>query len=387
MTALMNILVITDFFPHPFRPHEGIFVWEQVKELSKRHTIAVISPRMAYPPFRRYKTYRFPVRKIPGKEHKNGVPVFRPLYRQIPLVGEWFMPHWFFLKLLILVSKEGLAVDLVQAHWAYRAGWWAVLLGRLLRKPVIITVHGSDVNYWLDEPVKKKRIRWALRHASGVIFVSRKLADKVKSVKLKLRKQIVISNGIPSEKMRRSFVNENQVHPLKQIVFVGNLLPVKGADILLDALHHLKLQESGWCAVIGGDGPEREMLEQQSAALGLTSKVKFLGRLTNPEVLALLQSADVLVIPSRNEGAPLILLEALGHGTTVVSFDVGNVAEVLHGPNLGYVVKERTPEALAEAIQKALKQPVNPALAKKEAAKYLLENTVKQIEAFYRIAR
>ena len=91
-----------------------------------------------------------------------------------------------------------------------------------------------------------------------------------------------------------------------------------------------------------------------------------------------------MVIPSRNEGGPLVLIEALALGRTVVAFDVGNVADILNRPELGYVVKEQTAEALAEAIYRALQVPVRPELARKRAAEYFLSNLVPKIETFYR---
>jgi len=99
--------------------------------------------------------------------------------------------------------------------------------------------------------------------------------------------------------------------------------------------------------------------------------------------MAKLETADVLIIPSRNEGGPLVLIEALALGKTVVAFNVGNVADVLNRPELGYVVRKETPEALAEAILQALRSPVDAKLARKRAEDFLLKITIPQIEEFY----
>jgi len=380
----MNILVITDFFPHPFRHHEGIFVWEQVNELAKKNRVTVIAPRVWYPPLKRYRALRFPVRKVPFKETRENRAIYRPLFRSIPVVGEYFIPFWFLLKLLFYSSFYSLNFDLIHAHWAYRAGWWAVLLGKLLGKPVVITSHGSDIHSWVQEPIKKGRIRRALSQASGVIFVSQKLADRVAAAGIQLKKSVVIPNGIvpekPSLKSEPPRFNSSE----KNIVFVGNLFPVKGADRLLEALYLLDKKSVSWQANLIGDGPERHALEKKARALELEGKLKFWGRLPNPAVLEKLSLADVLVIPSRNEGGPLVLIEALALGRTVVAFDVGNVADILNRPELGYVVKEQTAEALAEAIYRALQVPVRPELARKRAAEYFLSNLVPKIETFYR---
>lgn len=379
----MNILIVTDFFPNFERPHEGLFVWEQVKELKQRHSVVVIVPRYWYPPLKRYGAFRISLANIPPAEKQNGVRILRPVYRQVPILGEYVYPYWFFLKVLFFLSIYAVKFDLIHAHWAYRSGWWAVLLGRLLRKPIVFTTQGSDINYWMNESIKKGRIRWALSHASGIIFVSQKLANKIKSVGIRLKKSIVIANGIPAERYPKSIQQTLSTFSEKQILFIGNLFPVKGADRLLDALSLLKRRSTNWRASLIGDGPEKQKLKRKTSSLGLNKNVVFLGRLSNPEAMAKLETADVLVIPSRNEGSPLVLIEALALGKTVVAFNVGNVADVLNRPELGYVVREETPEALAEAILQALRSPVDAKLARKRAEYFLLKITVPQIEEFY----
>ncbi len=380
----MNILILTDFFPNTSKPHEGLFVWEQAKELKRRHSVVVIAPRYWYPPLKRYRAFRSPLSAIPRIEMKDGIHILRPVYRHFPVVGELFYPYWFFLKILFFQSIYAVNFDLIHAHWAYRSGWWAVLLGRLLRKPAVLTTHGSDINYWMNESVKKGRIRWALSQASGIIFVSQKLANKVKLAGIQAKKSVVISNAVSSEKFKGISVLTSAASSEKNILFVGNLFPVKGADRLLSALSVVKKKNAAWHVNLIGDGPERAVLEETAVKLGLNNKIKFWGKLPNPEVLTQLGLADLLVIPSRNEGAPLVLIEALALGKTVVAFDVGNVADVLNRPELGYVVKEQTPEALAAAILQAMQAPVHPELARKRASDYFLPNQVAKLEDFYR---
>ncbi|NOY76712.1 MAG: glycosyltransferase family 4 protein [Calditrichaeota bacterium] len=379
----MNVLVITDFFPHRFRDHDGIFVREQVQELAKKNRILVITPRVWYPPLKRYRALRFPVRKVPFKEIKKDWTIYRPLFRNLPVVGEFVVPFWFFLKLLVLIAVADFSVDVIHAHWAYRSGWWAILLGKLLRKPVVITSHGSDIHSWMSEPVKKGRIRRALSQASGVIFVSRKLADIVAAAGIRLKKSAIIPNGIAPVTADLKSAAPRVGSSAKNMVFVGNLFRVKGADRLVEALKLLKQRDVSWHVDLIGDGPERQALENRVKALKLDRSVKFWGKLSHSAVLEKLSLADVLVIPSRREGGPLVLIEALALGKTVVAFDVGNVTDVLDRPELGYVVKEQTAEALAAAIDRALRMPVRPELARQRASEFFLTNLVPKIDAFY----
>ena len=376
----MNILIISDFFPHSFRSHEGIFVWDQIQELAKRHRIVVIAPRVWYPPLNRYRHIRFPVNQVPFFEKKGKIFILRPVFRTLPLIGEWFVPYWVFLKILFALSWFSIPFDLVHAHWAYRAGWWAVLLGKLRRQPVVLTSHGSDVHFWLNEPVKKGRIRRALNQANGVIFISQNLASAAAGAGIRPQKWEVIPNGVrvvPKPLPAQSKFSE------KKIVFVGNLFRVKGADRLVEALALLQQTPVLWQADFIGDGPEREALEGRVKALQLEERVRFLGRQPSSGVQEKLSKADVLVIPSRHEGGPLVLIEALALGKTVVAFDVGIVTDVLNRPELGYVVKNQSAEALAEAIGQALRHPVQPELARRRALEFRLEALVPKVEAFY----
>ncbi len=380
----MTILILSDFFPHKYRSHEGIFVWEQARELAKRHQVLVVAPRVWYPPLKRYRELRFPVSKIPFSEKKEGVLVLRPVYRTIPVVGEWLVPYWFLLKILFLFSWYSIQFDLIHAHWAYRAGWWGVLLGRFCAKPVVVTSHGSDIFFWANERFKKGRIRWALHHAAAVIFVSRKLAQKARALKIQVKNPHIFLNAIARDKFLPLEKQPPSHFAEKNILFVGNLVPAKGGDRFLEALALLPAGKNRWRATLVGDGLERKFLKEKSLALGLETRLKFAGRLTNLEVLRQIQQADVLVIPSRYEGGPVVLLEALALGKTVVAFDVGIVRDVLSAPNLGFVVAEQTPRALAAGIEKALEAPVSPERARRRAEDFLLCNLVQKLDALYR---
>jgi glycosyltransferase involved in cell wall biosynthesis len=106
--------------------------------------------------------------------------------------------------------------------------------------------------------------------------------------------------------------------------------------------------------VVAGDGPERAALEARADALGLRH-VLFLGRLD--PIDAIYRELDLVVLPSRSEGLPNVLLEALGAGRPVVCTTVGAMPEVLETARTGELVPPGDPEALADAIARALDGP------------------------------
>jgi glycosyltransferase involved in cell wall biosynthesis len=144
-----------------------------------------------------------------------------------------------------------------------------------------------------------------------------------------------------------------------RIGVVGRLSAEKGVDVMVEALAGIRAREAGASLVLAGDGPERAALESQATRLGLRDAVHFLGPVLPIEPLYPL--LDVLVIPSRSEGLPNVLLEALRADLPVVSTRVGAVPEVLDGSRAGRTVPPGDAKALAEAVTATLSEPVEAA--------------------------
>ena len=128
-----------------------------------------------------------------------------------------------------------------------------------------------------------------------------------------------------------------------EIVFLGQLIRGKGADLLLDALRQMTVP---WHAVIAGEGNDRPMLENLAAEYGIAGKVHFTGWLDTPEEC--FKTCDAAVFPSRwQEPFGLSGAEALAHGVPVVAFDVGGVREWLTDSVSGFIVPEKDTAAMA----------------------------------------
>lgn len=128
---------------------------------------------------------------------------------------------------------------------------------------------------------------------------------------------------------------EPSAAPTRTVLFIGRLSEHKGARVLPDIIRGVLSAEPGVRFVIAGGGPEEEHL---AAAFGSDERVDLLGYVPNPEVPALMHAADVLVVPSLEEGFPRRLLEAMAAGIAFVATDVGGVREVVAEPaRLGVV--------------------------------------------------
>jgi glycosyltransferase involved in cell wall biosynthesis len=150
------------------------------------------------------------------------------------------------------------------------------------------------------------------------------------------------------------------------ILWVGRLDPVKGLSTLLDALR-LMAEEMNAHLYLAGGGPLRDRLEQQARRLQLTSRVHFLGPRT--DVPALLKAADVFVFPSRTEGLPNALLEAMAAGRPIVTTDVPGCRDLITHERSGFVVPSGDTRPLADAIRRLLRERDLAARLGQEAAR------------------
>ena len=165
------------------------------------------------------------------------------------------------------------------------------------------------------------------------------------------------------------------------LAFAGRLMAAKALDVALDAM--ASVPEAS--LVIVGDGPDRAALEQQRDALGLGERVRFVGGLEREGVLRMFRAADVVLLSSRWENFPHVIVEALAVGTPVISSAVGGVPEVVRDGENGLLVPAGDVEALAGAIRRLLgDDEVRARLAAAAAPSvqsYSAERLLGQIEA------
>jgi glycosyltransferase involved in cell wall biosynthesis len=138
-----------------------------------------------------------------------------------------------------------------------------------------------------------------------------------------------------------------------RLVCVGRLEPVKGVDLLIDAVRRLIDQGGTYELNIVGDGSDRARLERLARQMGVASSVNFLGRLSPSEVIDVLAQSQVFLSGSHHEGFSLAMLEGLSLGLPAVVTDVGSAREVIREGETGYIVSRRDPDLFANRIRAA----------------------------------
>ncbi|UVI39562.1 glycosyltransferase family 4 protein [Qipengyuania spongiae] len=238
--------------------------------------------------------------------------------------------------------------DIVHVHFVTHRIYHFLLLRRLFGYKLVLTAHGSDLlRSWPDEKPFLSRF---LREADAVSTVSQDLAEAAHELSGIPRDEIaVVPNGIDIDYFAPSKApSRDPDDQAIRLVCVGRLHPVKGQDILLEALADLTGRGYSLRLVLIGDGELRGELEKVSRKLGLGDRVSFRGDLEPDKVRCQLREADIFVLPSRSEGLPLALIEAMSCGLPCVATNVGGVPAALG--SAGLIVPPEAPSDLAMAI-------------------------------------
>lgn len=226
------------------------------------------------------------------------------------------------------------------------------------------------------------------RTADRVTAISSVLVERAK--KLGKNDAMLIPNGINVAEIRRASSRHPKVPG--RILFVGRLEWVKGVDVLLRGWRQLSENfgqlRNNLTLHIVGDGSQRQSLEQLAGTLGIADRVRFVGRLTGPELLREYAEAEIFCGLSRSEALGNVFLEAQAAGCAVVATRVGGIPDIVRDGETGLLVAPDDPEAAAAALGQLLMDALfRQRLAeegKKLALGYDWQEFAKRYAAIYR---
>jgi glycosyltransferase involved in cell wall biosynthesis len=243
------------------------------------------------------------------------------------------------------------AADVVHGHGA-KGGAYA-RLSRVARSIRVYTPHGGSLHYTWDAPagflylttereMMPRTDLFLFESAYGLDVFRTKVGDPGARAR-------VVHNGVAAAEFAAVATDPQAT----DLVFVGELRMLKGVDLLIKAVATLIREGRSVTATIVGEGPDRKAFEAEVAAQRVGSAVRFVGAKPARAAFAL---GRLMVVPSRAESLPYIVLEAAAAGLPLIATRVGGIPEIF-GPDAGDLVAPNDPAALARAIGQALQKP------------------------------
>jgi teichuronic acid biosynthesis glycosyltransferase TuaC len=365
-------------YPNAAMPHHGIFVETRLRHLLKtgRAEVLVVAPIPWMPKVLASRLPRYAAfAQVPREERREGVKVLHPRYSLIPKVSMSAAPaslalatYWCLRRLLV----QGFDFDLIDAHYFYPDGVAAALFARWLRKPLVITARGSDVNVLTRYALPRRMVCWAASRADAVITVSGALKHALLALGVAEDKLTVARNGVDLDLFHPAEDSTRRLDPAAPVLLsVGNLLENKGHHLIIQALQDL----TGATLQVVGEGEKEEKLRALAQRLGVAERVQFLGALPQSRLKHHYAAADVLVLASEREGWPNVLLESMACGTPVVATRAGGTPEIVTAPESGLLASERSAAAIGDAISRLLANYPDRAATHRYAARFGWEHT------------
>jgi glycosyltransferase involved in cell wall biosynthesis len=343
----LHVLTLTPFYPIQGDDAQGCFVAEPLSWLARlgvTHTVRAAQP-----------FYR-------GRVAVDDSAVPARSVRFFSLPGGWGLSSagaFLFASLLAEIRRlqQEHPVHVIHAHSALPCGHAASLLSRELKIPFVVTVHGLDA--FSSRQVTGYAGKWCVRvsqsvyrSACSVICVSEKVRNQVLEGVGSRVNTAVLYNGVDPEMFAPP---ENE--PNSPVVLsVGNLIPVKGHELLLRACAAIQDGFPQLSLEIIGDGPERSHLQRLAGEQGMAGKVHFRGRQSRRQVAEAMRRATVFALPSRYEGLGCVYLEAMSAGRPVIACLGQGIDEVIEPGVNGCLIGADDLPGLIDTLARLLQQ-------------------------------
>ena len=322
---------------------------------------------------------------LPDQEKQGGVTVYRvPALRHRqdrsnPLEQIAFILSASFWTINLMPRFKP---DATLAFFGVPSGAVAWLLKKIYKIPYIISLRGGDVPgfrpydfrvyHWLMAPF----LRMVWKNAAGVVANSnglRQLANVFDS-----RFEIpIIPNGVDFDFYRAA----DRDWSFPRLLSVGRIVHQKGLDLAMRALGGLR--ELDWEWRIAGNGPQLQVLQSLAKDLGLEDRVHFLGWQSRDQLIESYKQANVFLFPSRHEGMPNAMLEAMASGLPVIASCIAGSEELVLNDKTGYLIPSEDIESLQVSLKKLLSDParraqMGSASRQHAEANYSWESTARQ---------
>lgn len=370
----MRIAVVTQYFPTSAQPWAGHSAFQTLRILAARHPLRVFYPESRYPKLLTPRSQKSRIdAPIDPTWQPAGVEARYIPYPALPLVSRplngWTMSR------RLRAEVEAYRPDVILSYVVYPDGYAAVLLGKKLGVPVVLTAIGSDLNR-ISDRLSARHTRQALRDAAWTTTVSGDLLNTALRMGANPSRSVAILNGCDTavfyprdrQQARRALELDPQA---EIIVYVGRLDLRKGLAELVSAVADLRerspqRRQKPQCYIVG-DGPDKSQIIDQINRRAAQDTVRLVPSCPTERVALWMGAADLVTLPSYKEGCPNVVIEALASGRPVVATRVGGIPELMNESS-GRLVAPHDADALSGALEEVLAAPWNAAeLARRHA--------------------
>jgi len=242
--------------------------------------------------------------------------------------------------------------DVLHGHGA-KAGAFVRMRGRSQNVIRVYTPHGGSLHFPLDT-IKGgiySRLERALKDNTELFLFESAFARDTYQRTIGTPKGLVrcVFNGVTADE----FDPITRTDDATDVVYVGEFRHIKGADLLVDAVARLHADGKPVTLTLAGDGEETDALKTQVAKLGLGHSVRFIGHVKARDGFS---KGRLLVVPSRGDSMPYVVIEAAAAGIPLVAANVGGIPEIL-GAHTDALFAPNVVGAIADAIESALDDP------------------------------
>ena len=358
-----SILFLTNAYPDFESSYHGIFIKKMAVLLKDEgYKISVVTPKI-------YKGSLY-------FENQNGIKVYRfPFFSGNRLLIEYeSVPYLkmvlyyitgFFLTLYVFIKHQ---CQLIHVHWAIPTGLIGVFIGALLRRPLFVTVHGSDFRMaMVGSALLKGIFLYVCKKAKHITCVSEVQKREIEKLGIKGEKISIFPMGVDQAFLEAGRKRENKLNNRPFKIFSNrNLLPIYNVSLLIRAIPMVIKEEPKVRFLIAGDGPERKNLEKEAMDLNVNKSVQFLGRIPHEEMSNLLAEADIYISTSLHDGTSVSLLEAMAAGAFPIVTNISSNLEWITDNKNGFLFPIDDEGFLAKRIIDAIG---NQALLKESRVK------------------
>lgn len=357
-----KLLVATSTFPRWPNDTDPPFVYELSRRLTDTFDITVHTPhypgsleeeQLAEMRIHRFRYFFSSCERLAGGQ--GIIPKMRRNKLYFLLLPFFLCSQ--FCSLLLLVAK--LRPDVIHAHWLLPQGFWAVMVKKIFKIPVVITIHGADV-FSLRTPVVIKAKKWIVKNTDRIVTVSSSLACVLRTDIQRQQQPDIIPMGVDAS----LFSPVNRSMSLREqygiygtfLLFVGRLTEKKGVRYLIDAMALVVNKYPEAKLLIVGHGELEQNLRDQVKTCGLENVVLFVGGIANTQLPVFYATADIFIGPSvqvkggDTEGFGLTFVEAIMSGCLVIGTRIGGIEDIIEDRVTGFLVKPNDANMLSEKI-------------------------------------